>query len=97
MCARVRAACWAVMACALLACSGGGESLPHGPGDQTGIPPVNRDAAPNPTQDGGRTTCSPGETQDCVIDRGTFMGIHDCALGTQACGEDGQWADCIEL
>lgn len=96
MCVRVWAACWGGLACALVACSGGGEQLPQGPGDQT--IPINRDAAtPIQGQDGARINCTAGETQDCVIDRGTFMGIHDCALGTQTCGEDGQWADCIEL
>jgi hypothetical protein len=55
--------------------------------------------------DGGRTlvACSPGRTatpadkRECVIDRGTFIGIDDCANGTQTCDDDGQWGDCIEL
>jgi hypothetical protein len=86
------------MATTWVACSGGEQPLPHGNTDQTG-PLVNPDAAVKPLLEAGQATgtCTPKETNDCVIDRGTFMGIHDCALGTQTCGDDGFWGDCIEL
>lgn len=93
----VCAACWGALAVGLVACSGGGEQLPQGAIDrpgQTGGPDA---AVVHPIQEGGRATCAPAETQDCVIDRGTFMGIHDCAKGTQICGDDSLWGDCIEL
>jgi hypothetical protein len=82
----------------LVACSGGGQPIPHGGTDQT-TPIVKPDAATvQPVDEGGSSSsCTPADTRDCVIDRGTFMGIHDCAKGTQTCGDDGQWGDCIEL
>jgi len=97
MCVRVRSACWGLLACALVACSGGGDQLPGGSVDQTGPKTDAGTIKQLPTNEGGSLTCSPDETRDCVIDRGTFNGIHDCALGTQGCGPDGFWADCIEL
>ncbi|HKQ69951.1 MAG TPA: hypothetical protein VJT73_11460 [Polyangiaceae bacterium] len=78
---------------------GGDDARPSLSRDLPG-PTVGTDAqAPkNPALDGGSTTvCSSGETRECTIDRGTFKGIHDCVKGTQACGDDGQWAACIEL
>jgi hypothetical protein len=95
---------WVILGAAtvlsLVACSGGGNQLPHGSTDGTELPPVDPDAShPVQTSDGGSSseTCAPNEMRDCVIDRGTFMGIHDCAAGKQTCGDDGFWGKCLEL
>jgi hypothetical protein len=57
------------------------------------IPVAETDGAITVQSDGG-AACGPNEKRNCSIDRGTFMGIHDCAAGTQYC-EDGRWGVCI--
>ena len=89
-----RIPCLLAIAVGVAACAGSDSAPPQGLIDN--IPYSIPDAAQGAREDDGGGICSPPEQRDCVIDRGTFQGIHDCAKGVQAC-EDGQWGPCLEF
>jgi hypothetical protein len=46
---------------------------------------------------GGQEVCTPGATRACYDGPAGTEGVGPCAAGTQACGGDGQWKECIGM
>jgi hypothetical protein len=78
----------------LASCGSDDGPRPTGPRDTEVLPARDGSVQVEPPADAD-VVCGSDASRDCVIDRGVFNGIHDCAKGSQLC-ENGRWGKCLE-